>query len=243
MRGSRTKPPPSFRIHSKVIQESGSRMFIDQLFNPSEPDGWPQFYPHDATAGSSTPEDLIDPYESYQNGLPSGMRSPISDHDALRSLDVSRRFTSRAPRGIQHEIYIPWPGRESGIHSTIWHITTRNYFAIMYDAAALVGTTLLDAMSKLYDRLTMYPEYLDRNISKIAWITDYLIRHKFDDVRNNPSYAASLLAFSETPGVHWREGYVEASFIASGCSTWACKPFQNGTASRLTRRCSCAMLI
>jgi hypothetical protein len=216
MRGSKTKPPPSFRIDSRVIQESGSQIFIDKLFNPVEPEGWPRFYPHDETIGGSSPEDSNDSYEGYRNGVPLGMHSPMSDRDALRSLDVSKGLTGRAPRGIRHEIYVPWPGAETGIHSTIWHITTRNYFAVMYDANALVGTTLHEAMFKLFERVTMYPDYLDRHISKVAWLTDYIVRHKFDDVRNNPSYAASLLAFSENPGVQWREGYIEAFVHCTG---------------------------
>ena len=216
MRGCRTKPPPSFRINSRVIEGSGSKTFIDQLFNTAEPEGWPRFYPHDATAGISSPEDAIKPYENYPNGFPSGMRTPMSDGDALRPLDVSKRFTARAPWGIQHEIYVPWPGTESGIPSTLWHITTRNFFAVMYDASSLVGTTLQETFSKLFERVSMYPDYLDPNISKVAWITDYIMRHKFDDVRNNPSYAASLLAFSETPGVQWREGYIEAFVHCAG---------------------------
>lgn len=116
----------------------------------------------------------------------------------------------RAPAGIQYEIYIPWPGAETGIHSTIWHITTRNFFAVTYNASSLVGTTLHESLTKLMERLTQYPDYLGKGIDKATWITDYIMRHKFDDVRNNPSYAASLLAFSEHPNVQWREGYIEA---------------------------------
>ena len=216
MRGARTKPPPSFRVNSKVIEESGSKTFIDQLFNTAEPEGWPQFYPNDATAGSSSPEESIELYEDYPNDLPSRMRSPMSNSDALRPLDLSKRNIAKAPHGIQHEIYIQWPGAESGIPSTIWHITTRNFFAVLYDARALVGTTLLETFSPLFERVRMYPDYLDPNISKVSWITDYIVRHKFDDVRNNPSYAASLLAFSETPGVNWREGYIEAFVHCAG---------------------------
>lgn len=205
MRGSRTKPPPSFRINSRVIEQSGSKHFINMLYNVSEPDGWPKFYSDDPMSRSPSP-DNVDIYDGY--GSP--MRSEYEDVDAIRPLGVSKRFASRAPTGVRHEIYIPWPGAETGIHSTIWHITTRNFFAVMFDASALVGTTLHEAMNKLFERLTLYPDYLDRNISKVAWITDYIVRHQFDDVRNNPSYAASLLAFSEQPNVQWREGYVEA---------------------------------
>lgn len=137
-------------------------------------------------------------------------RSDLDDGNSLCLPNVSPKHRPRAPRGILHEIYVPWPGSATGIHSTIWHITTRNFFAIMYDASALVGTTLFEAMSILFQRIIQYPEYLDSNISPVAWLTDYIVRHKFDDVRNNPSYAASLLAFSELLGVQWREGYIEA---------------------------------
>ena len=173
------------------------------LHHVNEPEGWPKFYPSDERAMSESP-DVMD-YEGYRS--PNAMQSDEEgDVDAIRPLGLSKRTIQRAPTGIQHEIYIPWPGAETGIHSTIWHITTRNFFAVMFDASALVGTTLYEAMTKLFERVTMYPDYLDRNISKVAWITDYIVRHKFDDVRNNPSYAASLLAFSEAPDVQWREG-------------------------------------
>ncbi|KAL9014713.1 MAG: hypothetical protein Q9173_000636 [Seirophora scorigena] len=181
MRGSRTKPPPSFRINSSVIEVSGSKFFIDQLYTTREPEGWPDFVPN----GDSN--------EDYN---PDAIR-PVSGPPAT-------------PSGVLHELYVPWPGAETGIHSTIWHITTRNFFAVLANASALVGTTLHEAMYKLFERITMYPDYLNGDADKARWLTTYITRHKFDDVRNNPSYAASLLAFSETPGIRWREGYTEA---------------------------------
>lgn len=212
MHGSRTKPPPSFRIDSRVIEKSGSKIFMDKLLDPSEPAGWPPFHPsgqHESR--SMSPEVPPEHFEDFRNALSlPGPRSDSGDGDSLRPLNVSPKHRPRAPRGIKHELYVPWPGSATGIHSTIWHITTRNFFAIMYDASALVGTTLFEALSILFQRISLYPDYLDRNISPVAWLTDYVVRHKFDDVRNNPSYAASLLAFSELPGVQWREGYIEA---------------------------------
>lgn len=210
MRGSRTKPPPSFRINSHVIEQSGSKTFVDKLFHTSEPEGWPRFYPNDHASRSISSEERQESYDDFRNGRSSSGPRSDADTDSLRPFNAPQKHKSRAPRGIQYEIYVPWPGAETGIHSTIWHITTRNFFAIMYDASALVGTTLYEALSILFQRISLYPDYLDRNISQVAWITDYVVRHKFDDVRNNPSYAASLLAFSELPGVQWREGYVEA---------------------------------
>ena len=213
MRGSRTKPPPSFRINSRIIYQSGSQAFIRQLRDSSVPDGWPRFCPSDLPSpeGSNSPEDTDESFELPRQAFPRS--APHSDADELelvRPLNVYRRNIARAPRGIQHEIYIAWPGSESGVQSTIWHITTRNFFAVLYDANALVGTTLHEAITKLFDRINTHPDYLNKNISNVGWLTDYIIRHKFDDVRNNPSYAASLLAFSELARVQWREGYIEA---------------------------------
>ena len=122
-------------------------------------------------------------------------------------LEITSR--SKGFDGIRHEIYVAWPGPESGVDCATWHITTRNFFAIMYDAKALVGTTLYGTLARLFERINTYPDYLGRHIDKASWMTDYIVRHEFDDVRNNPSFAASLLAFSETPGVQWREGYIE----------------------------------
>ena len=210
MRGSKTKPPPSFRIDSRVIEQSGSKAFIDQLFNIREPEGWPKFVPHDDPHMDTddSPDYRSDSYDGFRSHT--ALRSESSDSDAIRPAHSSRRPKQRAPTGIQYELYIPWPGAETGIHSTIWHITTRNYFAVMYDASALVGTTLHEALTKVFERITLYPDYIAKDISKVAWITDYIVRHSFDDVRNNPSYAASLLAFSEMQEVQWREGYIEA---------------------------------
>lgn len=211
MRGSRSKPPPSFRINSQIIEQSGSKLFIDMLYNIQEPEGWPRFQPHDgiSSSRSESSDYHSESYDGFRS--PSGVRSEsaLSDIDALPPIGGTKRFT-RAPQGIQHEIYIPWPGAETGVHSTIWHVTTRNFFAVLYDANSLVGTTLHEALTKLMERLTLYPDYLDSSVDKTAFITDFVVRHKFDDVRNNPSYAASLLAFSENPAVQWREGYIEA---------------------------------
>ena len=204
MRGSRTKPPPSFRISSRIVEASGSRMFIDQLYNASEPDGWPTFVPNNRPS-TAPKNDSNDDYDEYNNGM-----SLSEGPDAIRPVSAAQSFVPAVPNGVMHELYVPWPGAETGIHSTIWHITTRNFFAVIANGSALVGTTLHEAMYKLFERVNMFPNYLDEKTDKVRWITNYIMRHKFDDVRNNPSYAASLLAFSETPGVRWREGYVEA---------------------------------
>lgn len=204
MRGCRTKPPPSFRISSGLVEASASKHFIHQLYNVREPEGWPDFIPavDPAAIGRNDPNGHYDAYRN-ETSLSGGV-------DAIRPVSGMDEIVPAVPPGILHELYVPWPGAEAGIHSTIWHVTTRNFFAVMADASALIGTTLHEALYKLFERITMFPDYLDPSTDRVRWMTAYIMRHKFDDVRNNPSYAASLLAFSETPGVRWKDGYVEA---------------------------------
>ena len=199
------------------MEASGSKQLLDRIYRTREPEGWPKFSPYSQPhpgqlARSALLENTVesDTYNSSYRGTES------DDSDVVRPLGMRKKETSKAPSGIEHEIYFEWPGSETGVHSTLWHVTTRNFFAIMYDASSLVGTTLYDCLKMLLERLLMYSDYLDRSISHVGWITDYLVRHKFDDVRNNPSYAASLLAFSELPQVRWREGYIEAFVHCAG---------------------------
>ncbi|KAL8698150.1 MAG: hypothetical protein Q9224_001980 [Gallowayella concinna] len=213
MQGCRTKPPPSFRISSSLVEASGSKHFIDQLYNVREPEGWPAFVPNE-DANLLARNDLNGSYDTYRN------EASLSDGvDAIRPVSGMQQMVSAVPPGVLHELYVPWPGAETGIHSTTWHVTTRNFFAVMANASALVGTTLHEALYKLFERISMFPDYLDHNTDRVRWMTTYITRHNFDDVRNNPSYAASLLAFSETPGVRWREGYIEAFVHCVGMLT------------------------
>lgn len=213
MRGSRTKPPPSFRIHSSIIYESGSKTFIGQLRDHSVPQGWPRFrrsdMPH--SVGADCAEDAIEPMDLPRHILPrSGAYLNTDDVEYCLSSDPRRRVSATPDSGILHEIYVAWPGSETGVHSTLWHITTRNFFAMLCDANSLIGTTLFECLTRLWDRLATYPDYLGRKTDVVKFITDYILRHEFDDVRNSQSYAASLLAFSELPDIQWRDGYIEA---------------------------------
>ena len=133
------------------------------------------------------------------------------DTDSIYSnRDPYKKLAAGSDDGILHEIYIPWPGPESGVQSTLWHITTRNFFAVLCDADSLIGTTLYECLMRLYERVDANPDYMANGTNKVSFITDFVLRHKFDDVRNNPNFAASILAFSEHPDIQWKEGYAEA---------------------------------
>ena len=213
MKGSKSKPPPSFRINSAIIYESGSHFFINQLHDYSSPPGWPRFCP-----GNHRSSKHNKPLGGGNNSAPaprhltpqSGTYLDIDDIEYQSPVETHRTDAAKPADGILYEIYVPWPGQTSGTNSTLWHITTRNFFAVLCNANSLIGTTLYDALVALYERLYTYEDYLDRTMDRVAFITEYVLHHKFDDVRNNPSFAASLLAFSELPEIQWKEGYVEA---------------------------------
>ena len=177
--------------------------FIEKLHHIVEPEGWPRFYPCDGLSTNGPRSDPVvrptSPFSGACNAI-SSFHLTLSPNQAL----------PQAP-GIQYEIYVPWPGmKESGIHEVLWHVTTRNFFAILYNSNAIIGTTWYEAFVAVLKRIESYPGYLAPGSNNVDWIVDYIVRHQFDDVRNNPSYAASLLAFSELPNVQWREGYIEA---------------------------------
>lgn len=187
--------------------DSDTVVFKDKLHHITEPEGWPRFYPADYLS--------VDSLQSDNQHAPLRPSTSLSrvDNEATpfqRTMSPSNDIF-RAPPGIQYEIYVPWPGKkESGIHEVLWHVTTRNFFAILCGSSAIIGTTWFEAFSTVLKRIRSCPGYLAEGTSHVDWIVKYIVHNKFDDVRNNPSYAASLLAFSELPDVQWREGYIEA---------------------------------
>lgn len=184
--------------------DSGSAEFIDKLHHIVEPEGWPRFYPSDGGLSASGPQS--DPLLRPSSPFSGACNATSSFH-----LTLSPSRDPPKASGIQYEIYVPWPGiKASGIHEVLWHVSTRNFFAILYNSNAIIGTTWYEAFLSVLKRIKSCPGYLADGTNHVDWIVKYIIRHKFDDVRNNPSYAASLLAFSELPSVQWREGYIEA---------------------------------
>ena len=216
-----SKPSPSFRVASRTIKQAGSQTLLDLLHSNAVPEGWPPFYPRDLPSpdwSSSAGE-----YSASNGALRNPMsrtltRSDHGDIDAFQSNSSTGNQGNQRPgipyKGVQYEMYMEWPGPESGMENTIWHIATRNYFAVLLGANTLVGRTLYEAMMTLYERLQACPEYLPQDVSPRTWLIDYIVQHKFDVVRNDANVAAFLLAFGEK--IEWREGYIEGYLHAAG---------------------------
>ena len=202
--GSTVKPPPSFRVSSRVIRESGSKMLIDQLHDRSVPAGWP----HANSLENPSPESSAGTGDSNSSDQ---SKSNSEYEDGPFRVD-----TSKSNSVNEYEIYIPYPGDHTGVNAMTWHITTRNFLAILFDDPAICGTSLYEALARVLERLDASPDYLDREDNHVSFINSYLTRHQFDNVVNQPSLAVSMLAWSEIPEVQWREGYLEAFVHCAG---------------------------
>ena len=113
---------------------------------------------------------------------------------------------------VRYEIYFPAPLDASRIDVLRYHVTTRNFFALLL-AKPLVGLTFYQALIDLHQRLRLYMPG-DPNCALI--IIKCLMENSLHDVCNDPAAAAGLLAWSEDEGVCWQEGWREGFVHCSG---------------------------
>jgi hypothetical protein len=192
-----SRPPPSFRLSSHVIEATESRFLIALLR-----------------------EGQTEEINSF--GMPP---SPVSS-PGMRSVQPARQGHQHTPPvseegtsgydmydgQISYEITFPTPINQSQTEVLRYNVTTRNVFALLYQTS-LVGLNLAQAYTDLVERLQRYmPEETDA----VGMIIDYIVTKGFDDVRDNPSMAAALLAWSESFGVRWEEGWREAYVHCAG---------------------------
>jgi len=109
---------------------------------------------------------------------------------------------------IRYEIHFPPPDEYIKVDILRHHITTRNFFALLLHQP-LVGLTLFQALVDLHLRLQLY---LPKDVDCAEVMMQYMLQTHLHNVCNDPAAAASLLAWSEDPGVQWlagwREGFV-----------------------------------
>lgn len=192
-----TRPQPSFRVSSHIIEGLESRFLITLLR-----------------------EGAID--EASYFGMPP---SPVSSPD-MRSVQHVRpghQYTPPVSDGgttvydgydgqISYEISFPTPINQSQMENMRYNITTRNVFAILCQAS-LVGFNLVQALNDVVERLR---SYMSEHVDVARMVIDYIATRGFDDVRDNPSMAAALLAWSENEGVRWEDGFREAFVHCAG---------------------------
>lgn len=157
-------------------------------------------------------------YVKYENNvkmLPSPASSPSMNagHPHARREDqdhqdwpISRNSALPYDGQILYELYFEPPNDKSPAEIMRYHVTTRNFFAILYHTS-LVGYNFFQVLTDLQERLE---EWMPPGTDAAGMIIDYIIARGFDDLRENPFMAVSLLAWSESRTVRWEEGWLEA---------------------------------
>lgn len=127
------RPPPSFRVSSHVLEATESRFFITILR-----EGYTDF---GNDAGPPSPDGGRQRNSRGRNGQPTPPGSETSAQD---------------PDGeISYELYFPAPLNLSKTDSLRHHVTTRNVFALLYQAS-LVGLNMHQALEDLQERMITY---------------------------------------------------------------------------------------
>jgi hypothetical protein len=193
-----SRPPPSFRLSSHILEATESRFLITLLREGSTDEG---------NAFGMPPSPISSP----------GMRSiqPARQGGHHHTPPISESSTNGydAYDGqISYEIYFPAPINQSKIDTLRHQVTTRNVFALL-SQASLVGLNLYQALFDLHERLEVY---MPPETDAAGMIIDYIVTKGLDDVRENPAMATAILAWSESPAVRWEEGWREAYVHCAG---------------------------
>lgn len=128
---------PSFRLSSSVLEQTGSRYFIDCLR-----DGY-----IDGSDISSSPERIAR----------TNARSVVARHGGLPTPPDSDNGTStqNIDGEISYELHFPAPMGLPRVDILRYNITTRNVFAMLYQAS-IVGLSFHQSLNDLYERLESY---------------------------------------------------------------------------------------
>ncbi|KAI9794235.1 MAG: hypothetical protein M1816_006161 [Peltula sp. TS41687] len=218
-----TRPSPSLRVHSSVLQETGS-IFLSTILREGYIDQHDYDFPASpALSGIPRPdsvEDLRVPSDNRSSDIILPLQQPRLPH-SINSLNPTSRQPT-PPRSefslpdkdhpIRHEIFFPAPPEASKQEFLRYHLTTRNVFALLYNKK-IVGLNLYQILVDLHERLQLY---MPSTADTAGMIIDYLVFNRVDDIRKDPASAAGLLAWSECATVRWFEGWREAFVHCSG---------------------------
>lgn len=210
-------------MHSSVLEETGS-IFLTTILR----EGYIGQHDYDIPASpplSSHPrpdsvEDPQSPPDNRSSDIILPLQQPRLPH-SINSLNATSRQPT-PPRSefslqdkehpVLYEIFFPAPPEASKVENLRHHLTTRNVFALLFNKM-IVGLNLYQALLDLHERLQLYmPSASDT----AGMIIDYLVSNRLDDIRNDPTSAAGLLAWSEGATVRWYEGWREAFVHCSG---------------------------
>lgn len=227
-----SRPGPSLRVHSSVLEDTGSAFFTtilregfvhrrdyDLQISPqspmsgsymSSPDGSRETFLHLGRRESNT--SMLGPHPGTRVPLPglNSLRSRGGQPTPPTSQSSSRE--REREQSVLYELFFPAPLDASTVEILRHHLTTRNVFALLF-GKSLVGLNLYQSLLDLHERLQMY---MPADSDNASLIIDHIVSNGVDDVRNDPASAAGLLAWSEGATVRWTEGWREAFVHCTG---------------------------
>ena len=110
----------------------------------------------------------------------------------------------------KYELYIPAPSHLTREEAFRYHLTTRNFFAWMFEKP-MVGDRLGDALIALFTRMNEFRPDEEENQDDIL---AYLDGQDYTDFRNCPDHALAVLQFAER--FEYRELWTDAFVHCAG---------------------------
>lgn len=147
---------------------------------------------------------LLDRYLPHT--APETPTSSASDSDNFsEAVDVFNDPSAPA----KYEIYIPAPAHLSREDAFRYHLTTRNFFAWMYEKP-LVGDRLGDSLIALLQRLN---EWRGDQEQDLVDILAYIDSEGYTDFRDCPDHALAVLQFAEKSQERelWTDAFVHCT--------------------------------
>ncbi|KAI4098943.1 MAG: hypothetical protein L6R37_006217 [Teloschistes peruensis] len=159
--------------------------------------------------------DGMEPGEPPQIGIRSegakaNVESPstASDHS---SSPEEEYFPESSP-SARLELFVPAPAGLTRDESFQYHLTTRNFFAWMFQKP-LVGDRLGDSLLSLLDRMNEFRSNKDENLDDML---AYLDAQQYTDFRSCPDHALAVLRFAEKNELLelWRDSFCHCAGMA-----------------------------
>ena len=188
-------------MHSAVLEEVGSDILTGKL--------------HEGLRRSPQSTSPTHGLEQDFAHMRVGARSklPRTNSGTVSIASVASADAQEAP--VRYQIHFPAPDGASRQDLLRYHLTTRNFFALLL-SRPLVGLTFYQALIDLHQRLQLYLPG-DPNCALI--IIKCLMENNLHNVCNDPAAAAGLLAWSEDEEICWQEGWREGFVHCSGMYT------------------------
>ncbi|KAI5803828.1 hypothetical protein EDC01DRAFT_472813 [Geopyxis carbonaria] len=141
-------PSPSFRLRSSVLRETGSPYLISQLEESTRQPTVSAMEPPPTPQESEAME-----YE-YQLQRTRTLEMTTSETLSMKT-NTTAATDDSFETGVKYRLYFPAPARLDKSAKHRYHLTTRNFFGVLFNKS-LVGITLSKALLDLMERIDRY---------------------------------------------------------------------------------------